>query len=235
MSLRIVSLRRVFFRRISSSVDARFRTGDELQKELQIIPDWLRLELRTDHAGEYGAVQIYNGAYYGLKLHEVTNIWIDSQPVKEALSFCERHKKAEAQHLTLLEDVVKRNDRTSLIPVWHLAGFALGFFPSIFGSRSLYWTIAAVETFVEEHYKHQINRISDEGDQYPHLRKLLEICCEDEVHHKEEAVAALLGSTKSSTDSSGYSNDSSRHPFVKIWTLIVDKGSRLAVKLSKIL
>lgn len=29
------------------------------------IPSWLEAELRTNHAGEYGAVEIYRGALYG--------------------------------------------------------------------------------------------------------------------------------------------------------------------------
>jgi demethoxyubiquinone hydroxylase (CLK1/Coq7/Cat5 family) len=85
--------------------------------EKETFPDWLKLELRTNQAGEYGAVQIYNGAYYGLKFHENVNVWIDKYPVKDAINFALRHKATESQHLDLLNQIVDADQRTSLIPV----------------------------------------------------------------------------------------------------------------------
>lgn len=51
----------------------------EIGKEVHNMPSWLLMEMKTNHAGEYGAVQIYTGAYYGLRVHEQINIWIDGR------------------------------------------------------------------------------------------------------------------------------------------------------------
>ena len=169
-------------------------TSVSASEEVCRMPHWLLLEMRTNHAGEYGAVQIYNGAYYGLKLHEQLNIFIDKKrdAMKIALDFVDKHRKAEEKHLEIIESFIQPSDRTKLIPLWHLSGFMLGMLPSMFGQRALYWTIASVESFVEEHYNDQISRLRREGDPLPNIRQTLQLCCEDEIEHKDEAVAALL-------------------------------------------
>lgn len=106
----------------------------------------------------------------------------------------------------------------------------LGFLPSCFGPKALYWTVYAVESFVEEHYNHQICRLQQENI-LPNLQRILKSCCEDEIEHKEEAALALLG-TKSILDIDRIIGNS---VFVRIWIAIVDKGSRVAVALSKII
>jgi demethoxyubiquinone hydroxylase (CLK1/Coq7/Cat5 family) len=50
-----------------------------------------------------------------------------------------------------------------------------------------------VEDFVESYYQHQISRLRHDAAHEAHgpsveLRRMLEHCCEDEVHHKEEAI-----------------------------------------------
>jgi 3-demethoxyubiquinol 3-hydroxylase len=216
----------------SSSVDA--------QAELQSIPPWLLSEMRTNHAGEYGAVQIYTGAYYGLKFHEQLNIFIDDkrEAMKIALEFVNKHKGAEQNHLNIIESFIAKKDRTNLIPIWHISGFMLGLVPSIFGPRALYWTVASVETFVEEHYNHQINRLIREGDNVPNIRKTLQLCCEDEIEHKDEAIAALLlgveGDLRNTyEDETLYDDLLQKSALIRAWTYIVDTGSRIAVKISK--
>ena len=79
------------------------------------MPRWLLLEMRTNHAGEYGAVQIYKGAYYGLKLHEQLNVFIDEKrdAMKVALKFVDKHRKAEEKHLETIESFIQPSDRTS--------------------------------------------------------------------------------------------------------------------------
>jgi 3-demethoxyubiquinol 3-hydroxylase len=208
-----------------------------IEQEVTTMPKWLVSEMRSNHAGEYGAVQIYNGAKYGLKLHEQLNIFIDDYPVHGAIEFVTKHKKAEQIHLTIMESMLSKEGRTSLIPLWHLAGFALGFLPSVLGPRALYWTVAAVETFVEEHYGHQIQRLLDEGDRLPKLRERLETFCQDEVHHKEEAVDALLLGTEGRDkyeDETLYVHLLEKSLTVRMWTSLIIQGSRIAVRLSKI-
>lgn len=117
-----------------------------------------------------------------------------------------------------------------------MAGFTLGFLPSIVGPRALYWTIAAVETFVEEHYEAQIKRLLVEGDTLPELREMLQAFCQDEVHHKEEAVDALLigaAGRDKYEDETMYIHLLEKSLVVRLWTSVVYSGSGLAVKLSR--
>ena len=109
------------------------------------MPRWLRQELRSDHAGEYGAVMIYRG---------VLAISSDAQ----ACQFAERHLLTEARHLKLMEEIVPVAHRTRLLPLWHVMGWLTGALPALFGRGAIFATIEAVETFVDQHYAQQIVR-----------------------------------------------------------------------------
>jgi ubiquinone biosynthesis monooxygenase Coq7 len=136
-------------------------------------PAWLIADLRSDHAGETGAVWIYRGV-----------LAVARDPGVRA--FAERHKTTEQGHLDLLEGVLPPAERSRLLPIWRAAGFLTGFLPALFGPRAVYATIDAVETFVDHHYQEQLDRLDDAGIA-PALRALLARCQEDEVHHRDEA------------------------------------------------
>ena len=71
--------------------------------------------LRVDHAGEYGAVRIYEG-----QLAVLGKCTIGPQLLEM--------KEHEVAHLKTLQDVMpeRRVRPTLLLPVWHVAGYALG-------------------------------------------------------------------------------------------------------------
>ena len=158
------------------------------------LPRWLQQELRSDHAGEFGAVMIYRGI---LAISRDTSV----------REFAESHLRTEQKHLALMEEIVPAAGRTRLLPLWRLMGWLTGALPALFGRQAVFATIEAVETFVEEHYMAQIRRLRYEaaeeglcsGDQdnanearkslkaRAELISMLNHCCEDEVHHKEEA------------------------------------------------
>ena len=112
------------------------------------MPSWLRRELRSDHAGEYGAVMIYRG---------ILAISRDAQ----ARQFAERHLVTEARHLELMEEIVPPANRTRLLPLWHVMGWLTGALPALFGREAIFATIEAVETFVDHHYAQQIVRLGN--------------------------------------------------------------------------
>ena len=113
----------------------------------------------------------------------------------ELEKFASEHEKSEQHHLDLLNMILKESrDRSVLLPLWKLFGFMLGFTSTIWCPRGMYLTTEAVETFVERHYKYQIRRLENEtssNDSVQHgrmeLKRLLELCCEDEIHHQNEA------------------------------------------------
>ena len=141
------------------------------------LPAWLVRDLRSDHAGETGAVAIYQGMLAVSRDLEIR-------------AFAEAHLKTEQKHLELIEAVLPRRSRSILLPLWRLAGFLTGAVPALFGRNAVFATVDAVETFVDRHYADQVNRLNLEGT-HDELRALLERCRIDEVRHRDEARLSL--------------------------------------------
>ena len=176
----------------------------ELIRSGRPFPSWLQGEMRSNHAGETGAVEIYNGALWALRVRRRMANLIGSNAPPEAdgdgscddqlRNFAAEHRASEQHHLDLLEEILEPGECSRLLPGWRLAGRGLGIISTLWCSRGMYLTTAAVEEFVESHYQHQITRLRDDPAHANHaplveLRRMLQHCCEDEVHHKEEAAA----------------------------------------------
>lgn len=140
---------------------------------MQSFPDWLIAELRSDHAGETGAVMIYRGILAFCRDERLRD-------------FAQRHMATEQGHLRLIEEVLPRHQHSRLLPIWRVAGWITGALPALFGPRAVYATIDAVETFVDHHYQQQLDRL-DAEQIFPELRAMLARCQEEEVHHRDEA------------------------------------------------
>jgi 3-demethoxyubiquinol 3-hydroxylase len=141
----------------------------------------LQRELRSDHAGETGAVYIYKGIVAVAR-------WRKDE---ELLSFAKRHGMTEADHLRQIEEWLPSQQQSRLLGPWRLAGWLTGALPAVFGRRAVYGTIAAVETFVDHHYQQQIDHLQEYGGPDGLLPLLLK-CQADEQHHRDES-AALAG------------------------------------------
>ena len=186
----------------------------ELERFVRTAPPprvrWLLSELASDHAGETGAVYIYRGAQAALGMHSDDNT---------ARAFVKQHLATEAQHLEYFDALLAQQHRSSLLPAWRAAGFALGWLPTtVGGSRWLYATVEAVETFVEEHYAQQ-TADADLRMQCPELVALMERCAEDEVEHKLDAAARAGGIGGTAVG--------------KAWAALVGGGSAAAVALAR--
>lgn len=103
------------------------------------FPEWLRTELKTDHAGEFGAVEIYRGALWGARLR--ASLGFTGAATQRMMSFSEHHMKTEQEHLDVMRALVPEPARTRLLGLWTCAARSLGFFPAVLGARSLYWTV----------------------------------------------------------------------------------------------
>lgn len=144
----------------------------EAFESLPLSPS-LVAELRSDHAGEAGAVQIYRG------ILAITR----DRTVEE---FAQSHLRGELRHLAFFEQWLPKRHRSSLLPVWQAAGWLLGAGSALFGRAAVFHTIVAVETFVERHYLDQIERMRDEPE-LARLSGVLHEFCRDEVHHRDDA------------------------------------------------
>ena len=167
-------------------------------------------ELASDHAGETGAVSIYRGAAAALRV----------TPDKAAVAFVEDHLRSEEEHLRHMDALLPQRHQSALLPAWKAAGFALGFLPTALGgTKWLFSTVQAVETFVEQHYAQQTNN-AELRAACPSLVNLLEHCAADETHHKEDAAARTGGLDGTAPG--------------KAWAFVVDTGSRAAVALARV-
>jgi 3-demethoxyubiquinol 3-hydroxylase len=156
------------------TIPAEIDTPIDVRQVAASVPD-IVADLRSDHAGETGAVMIYRG---------ILSVSRD----RDLRAFATAHLATEANHLRLLDAMLARSERSALLPLWRIAGFLTGFLPALFGPRAVYATIDAVETFVDHHYEEQIRKLSDTGPGGD-LRRVLLACQEDEVHHRDEARA----------------------------------------------
>ena len=146
---------------------------------IEALPEPILRELRSDHAGELGAVWIYRGV-----------LALARDP--ELRAFAEAHGRAEQAHLDFFLDEVPQRWHSRLAPLWRLAGFLLGAVPALFGPRAVYRTVAAVEAFVDEHYQVQIDMLEAHPG-HGWLRERLVSFRADELHHRDDAAARLEG------------------------------------------
>ena len=158
--------------------------------------------IRVDHAGEYGAVRIYEGQLAVLGKSPAAGV------IREMA-------EQERKHLERFERlVVERRVRpTALTPLWHVAGYALGAASALLGERGAMACTVAVEEVIDEHYRGQVESLGE--DQTP-LRKTLEEFRADELAHRDLALA----------------HDARGAPAHDLLTAAVKVGSRIAIWLS---
>ena len=122
--------------------------------------------IRVDHAGERGAIKIYEGQLLALK-----TFFKDPDLLKTV----EEMKVHEQEHCEFFEkEIKKRNIKpTKLLPLWDLLGVGLGFGSTILGKKAAMLCTASVEEVIDEHYQNQIDQLgADEKESvsYTHLR-----------------------------------------------------------------
>ena len=177
------------------------------------LPAALMADLRSDHAGESGAVMIYRG---------ILAITRDAG----VRHFAQRHLVTEADHLAKIEPLLALHHRSRLLPLWRIAGWLTGALPAWVGPRAVYATIEAVETFVDQHYAEQIEAIDRHDPGKIHLwlqslRALLQACRTDEISHRDEAAAHFASGGRPPSLA------------LRVWVWSVGTGSRVAVKICR--
>ena len=158
--------------------------------------------IRVDHAGELGAVRIYDGQL----------AVIGRGHASDAI----RHMaEQERRHLAAFDALVRaRHVRpTALQPLWHVAGYALGAASALLGARAAMACTVAVEEVIDEHYRHQAERL---GDADPALSETIAAFRADEAAHRQTAIE------HGATEAPGY----------ELISAFVKTGSRLAIWLS---
>ena len=163
--------------------------------------------IRVDHAGERGAIKIYEGQLLAL------NTFIKDDDLKKKI---EQMKVHEKEHCDYFENEIrKRNIQpTKFLPLWDILGVGLGFGTAILGKKAAMLCTATVEEVIDEHYSSQIYELeSDEKE----LKKKIIKFREDELHHKD--IAYEEGATKQGAYS--------------ILDKIIKTGSKIAISISE--
>ena len=163
--------------------------------------------IRVDHAGERGAVKIYEGQLLAL------NTLVKDENLKKTIEEMKIHEK---EHCEFFETEIKKRKikPTKFLPLWDLLGVGLGFGSTLLGKKAAMLCTASVEEVIDKHYQNQIDQLgSDEKD----LKKKIIKFRQDELHHKD--IAYEKGATKKGLYS--------------IMDKIIKTGSRLAINISE--
>ena len=140
--------------------------------------------IRVDHAGERGAIKIYDG-----ELLAVNTVFKDEK-LKETIKKMKLHEK---EHLDFFEEEIKKRkiNPTKFLPLWELLGIGLGFGSTLLGKNAAMLCTASVEEVIDEHYQNQINQINNDEKK---LKEKIIKFREDELNHKD--IAYEEGATK---------------------------------------
>ena len=163
--------------------------------------------IRVDHAGERGAIKIYEGQLLALKTIKQDNSLRDK---------IEDMKEHEQEHLKFFErEIQKRKIKpTYLLPLWDVMGVALGFGTALLGKKAAMLCTASVEEVIEDHYQNQLKKL---GDDEKNLKEKIEKFKGDETDHKNMAYEA------GATNIGIYS----------IMDKVIKTGSRIAITISE--
>lgn len=161
--------------------------------------------IRVNHAGEYGAMRIYEGQKAVLGHSAVAPL-------------LQHMLDQEKEHFDRFDQTMKdRHVRPTLLsPLWHVAGFALGAGSALLGKRAAMACTVAVESVIDDHYEAQLSALKDKPEEAP-LRVLIENCQQEELEHKD------LGLKEEAEKMIGY----------KPFTAAVKAASRFAIFLSE--
>ena len=163
--------------------------------------------IRVDHAGERGAIKIYEGQLLAL------NTFVKDENLKKTI---EKMKNHEKEHLDFFNKEIKKRKikPTKLLPIWDLLGIGLGFSSAMMGKKAAMLCTASVEEVIDKHYQNQINQIeSDEKE----LRNKIIKFREDELHHKNIA----------------YSEGATKDGLYSVFDKIIKTGSKIAINISE--
>ena len=168
----------------------------------------LQSMVRVDHAGEYGAVRIYQGQRAIFK----------GRPDKARIASQLAHMEADEQHHLDAFDTHIRNGLakpTLLAPFWNLAGFALGAGTALLGEKAAHACTEAVEDTIEGHYNSQIDELTLAGE--------TELCAQFTQFRDEEIAHKDLAVEEGAKDALGY----------PVLSALIKTGCHVAIEVSK--
>jgi ubiquinone biosynthesis monooxygenase Coq7 len=163
--------------------------------------------IRVDHAGEFGALCIYQGQLAVLARNSRASA--NTKAIR-------RMAEQERVHFAAFDRMVKERGvrPTALEPFWQAAGYAMGAATALMGEKAAMACTVAVEDVIDEHYAQQIERL---GQSEPELKQTIAKFHQDELDHRSEAL----------------SHGASEAPAYPLLTAAIRLSCRIAISLSQ--
>ena len=160
--------------------------------------------IRVDHAGEYGATRIYDG--------QIAIFGKNSKIGKTIQHMADQ----EQEHIQKFEELIVKNRvrPTALIPVWNVAGYALGVSTALLGEKAAMACTVAVETVIGNHYGEQLSLLEDDQKE---LKKTIKKFKADELEHHDIGIA----------------HNAEKTPGYKLLSKVIELGCKTAIEISK--
>tara|TARA_Y100000768_G_scaffold299579_1_gene233329 strand:- start:240 stop:827 length:588 start_codon:yes stop_codon:yes gene_type:complete len=160
--------------------------------------------IRVDHAGEYGATRIYDG--------QIAIFGKNSKIGKTIQHMADQ----EQEHIDKFNELIleHRVRPTALLPIWNVAGFALGASTALLGEKAAMACTVAVEKVIGEHYQEQLGLLEDD---HKDLKKTISKFRDDELEHHDI----------------GIEHDAESAPGYKIMSKVIELGCKTAIAISK--
>ena len=161
--------------------------------------------IRVDHAGEYGAVRIYQGQ-------------LDALTGSASEETIRHMQEQEEVHLATFDRFIRdRKIRpTALSPLWHVAGYAMGYLTGRLSEKAAMACTVAVEEAIDEHYaeqEHTLKRMGTEPELYETVKKFRQ----EELEHRDIGLA----------------HGAEQAPGYELLSGAIKRASKLAIFLSK--
>ena len=163
--------------------------------------------IRVDHAGERGAIKIYEGQLLALKTFK------QDENLKKQIEEMKEHEK---EHYEFFEKEIKKRNiaPTKLLPLWDLLGVTLGFGTAMLGKKAALLCTASVEEVIGDHYKNQTYNLKD--DEKDLKEKILKFR-DDELSHRDIA----------------YEGGADKKGFYGVLDKLIKTSSRIAITISE--
>ena len=160
--------------------------------------------IRVDHAGEYGATRIYDG--------QIAIFGKNSKIGKTIQHMADQ----EQEHIDKFNELIleHRVRPTALLPIWNIAGFALGASTALLGEKAAMACTVAVEKVIGEHYQEQLDLLEDD---HKELKKTISKFRDDELEHHDI----------------GIEHDAESAPGYKVMSKVIEFGCKTAIAISK--
>ncbi len=163
--------------------------------------------IRVDHAGERGAIKIYEGQLLALKTFK------QNEKLKLKIEEMKEHEKEHYEYFD--KEIRKRNiKKTKLLPLWDLMGVTLGFGTAMLGEKAAMLCTASVEEVIDGHYKDQTYKLKDDEQD---LKEKIKKFREDELHHRDIA----------------YENGATKKGLYGLLNKVIKTSSRIAITISE--